>query len=355
MQLRSGSRLYSDVVSTSPPSITMTDNTAPASPQVTLISDNVTLPNFSGNGSESVHAFVRRISEECTRRNARTDAERLAILKSRICHDQSSLAGKLVKTDKFLSFTTFDGFTTALVSHFAGHSKLGATHSFLKVAQTITHITRSTADVYKAENIASSLSAELTEQLKSSNWIDADDNIKSDDFKRLISYFLFVLQLDSTTFSVASDIEFVKDDFLYDVCKKITEKSPPTAQPVSIIQQPPQSPAPHHSGHPPHSQTHSPSRSRSKARNQGQHRYYRSRSRTTRNVTCHRCGIKGHVSTNCRVLLDDKGQSNFNPDAYCSFHKKPGHTLSDCRAYNSQQPSYPPSGNEQRSEINHQT
>ena len=330
-------------------SITMSENQVPAAPQVTLINDNVSLPNFSGNGSESVHAFVRRISEECTRRSAHSDAEKLAILKSRICHDQSSLAGKLVKTDKFLSFTSFDSFTSALVSHFASHSKLGATHSFLKVAQTITHITRSTADVYKAENIASSLSSEITEQLKSSNWIDADGNVKACDFKRLMSYFLFILQLDSTTFSVASDIEFAKDDFLYDVCKKITEKSPPAAQSVSIVQQPTNSSAGHISGHSPQSQGQTPSRSRSKGRSRHHHR---SQSRTSRNVTCHRCGLKGHISANCRVMLDDNGQTKFNPDSYCSFHKKPGHTLSDCRAYQSQQPSHPPSGNAQRPEFN---
>ena len=98
-------------------------------PQVTLINDSVTIPPFSGTGSESVHTFVRRITEECTRRSARSDAEKLAILQSRICHEPSSVAGKLVKTDKFLSFTSYAEFTDALTSHFAGHSKLGATHS----------------------------------------------------------------------------------------------------------------------------------------------------------------------------------------------------------------------------------
>ena len=67
-------------------------------PQVTLISDNVSIPPFSGTNSESVHAFVRRVEDECTRRSAHCD-EKLAILKSRICHDPSSLAGKLIKKE----------------------------------------------------------------------------------------------------------------------------------------------------------------------------------------------------------------------------------------------------------------
>ena len=90
--------------------------------------------------------------------------------------------------------------------------------------------------MYKAENIASSLSAELTDQIKSSQWIDTDGTISSTDFKRLMSYFLFLVQLDSPTFTVASDIKSSKEDFLYDRCKKISEKSPPVSQPVSLVQ-----------------------------------------------------------------------------------------------------------------------
>ena len=316
----------------------------PVTPQVTLITDSVTLPPFSGNGSESVHTFVRRVSEECTRRSSHSDTEKLAILKSRICYDPSSLAGKLVKTDKFLSFTDYEEFTKALVSHFAGHSKLGATHSLLKVAQTLTLISRSTADVFKAENVASSLSTELTDQLKASAWIDKDDMIKSTDFKRLMSYFLFIVQLDSSTFNVASDIEFKKENFLYDVCQKITEKSPPAAQLVSVVH----TPHPQNTGQI-QSQSHSASRSRSHS--QSSHNpqsRYRSNSRNSRKVTCHRCGLKGHITNYCRVILDDKGQPQYNQNAYCSFHNRPGHTLAECRAYQSQQTTPQLSGNASR-------
>lgn len=309
----------------------------PQTPQVTLISDNVSIPPFSGTGSESVHAFVRRVAEECTRRSAHADAEKLAILKSRICHEPSSLAGKLVKTDKFLSFTTYDDFTAALIAHFSGHSKLGATHSFLKIAQTFTHIARSTHDVYKAENVASSLSAELTDQLKSSQWFDEKGTISSGDFKRLMSYFLFLIQLDSPTFTLASDIKFTKNEFLYDLCKQISEKSPPAPQPVNIVQSPQnvpnQSPDSHPRGPPPRSP--SPT-SRSRPLSHSYHRpqsRHRSQSRTSRNITCYRCGIKGHTSSNCRVLLDDQGRTQFNPDAFCSLHNKRGHSLAECRLY----------------------
>lgn len=306
--------------------------TQPA-PQVTLLSDPVTIPPFSGSGSESIHAFIRRVEEECTRRAVHTDPEKLAILKSRICQDPSSLAGKLVKTDKFLSFTTFSAFTTALTSHFAGHSKLGATHSLLKVAQTLTHITRSTSDVYKAENIASSLSNELTLQLKSSSWVDSNNKIDADDFKRLLSYFLFVTQLDTSTFAVASDIEFKKDDYLYDVCKKISEKAPPPALPVSAAQASPVN----SSGSSQRHHGHSPSRSRSQPRApRFQHSRPRSKSRN-RDVTCHRCGLRGHVLQFCHVALNDQGKPQFDPEAYCTFHNRPGHKLTECRAYQATQ------------------
>ena len=62
----------------------MSNDQSPRTPtlQVTLISDNVSIPPFSGTNSESVHAFVRRVADECTRRSAHSDAEKLAILKS---------------------------------------------------------------------------------------------------------------------------------------------------------------------------------------------------------------------------------------------------------------------------------
>ncbi|MPC37715.1 hypothetical protein E2C01_031205 [Portunus trituberculatus] len=241
---------------------TMANASAPTvpTPQVTLISESISIPPFTGIGSESIHQFIRRVGEECTRRNAHSDAEKLAILKSRICHDPSSLAGKLVKSDKFLSFDKYEDFTVALVSYFSSHSKLGATHSFLKVASSLTYLARTTADVYKAENVASSFSTELTDQLKSSQWFNGDGMLSSANFKHLMSYLLFVVQLDSSTFAVASDIEITEKDFLNDICKKISEKSPPAPQSISVAQTPPPTPVQ------PPTRNHSPSRGRSSSR-----------------------------------------------------------------------------------------
>ncbi|MPC73452.1 hypothetical protein E2C01_067781 [Portunus trituberculatus] len=254
-------------------SSTMTNGSAPnvPTPQATLISESISIPPFTGVGSESIHQFIRRVGEECTQRNAHSDAEKLAILKSRICHDPSILAGKLVKSDKFLGFDKYEDFTAALISHFSSHSKLGATHSFLKVASSLTYLAHTTADVYKAENVASSLSAELTDQRKSSQWFNGDGMLSSTNFKRLMSYLLFVIQLDSPTFAIASDIEFTEKDFLYDVCKKISEKSPPAPQSVSVAQTPPPTPIP------PSARTHSPSHGRSFSRPL-HHTQYRHRS-----------------------------------------------------------------------------
>lgn len=323
-------------------------------PQVTLISDSVSIPPFSGIGSETIHAFIRRVDEECTRRNAHTNAEKLAILKSRICHEPTSLAGKLVKCDKFLSFTTYADFSAALVSHFSGHSKLGATHSFLKIAQTLTSMARSTHDVYRAENVASSLSAELTEQLIASQCFDDHGKISSNEFKRLMSYLLFLVQLDSPTFKLASDIKFNHRQFLYDLCKQISEKSPPTPQPVSVVQSPPilpvQPPPGSHSHVPPPRSPSPISRSRPSSRSyhRSQSRHHSS-SRNSRPTSCYRCGIKGHSASQCRVVLDDQGRHQFNPDAFCSLHNKHGHSLAECRLYQYQLSSHSqPSGNAAR-------
>ena len=324
----------------------------PSSTKVTLISENVTFPPFTGHGPESVHAFIRRVKEECTRRSANSDVEKLAILKARICFESSSLAGKLAKSDKFLQFDKFDDFTAALCNHFAGHSKLGATHSLLKVAQSATQIARSTSDTYKAENIASSLSSELTSQLKDSTWFTGDQ-MSATDFQRLMSYFLFVLQLDSPTFAVASTIELKKSDFIYDICKKISEKSPPAPQPVHLAQ----SVAHGSSSQCPSPQSvsdRSSGRSRPVARQfqsarqpQSRHRS-QSRHSKDRNVTCHRCGLRGHISAFCRVTLDESGFAQYNPDAYCSLHDRRGHSLTDCRLHKQQMALRQPSGNASR-------
>ena len=301
-------------------------------PQVTLISESISIPPFTGVGSESIHQFIRRVDDECTRRNAHADAEKLAILKSRICHDPSSLAGKLVKSDKFLSFDKYDAFTSALISHFSSHSKLGATHSFLKVASSLTHLARTTSDVYKAENVASSLSGELTDQLKASKWFDDNDMISSTQFKRLMSYLLFVVQIDSPTFAIASDIEFTDKDFLYDVCKQISEKSPPAPQPVVSAQSTPFPLDQHRSSQAP--RAHSPFRGRSVSRSNSHSQYrQRSQSRSSKNVICQRCGLKGHPAYNCRVFLDENGRSQYDPHAFCSLHNRRGHSLADCRLH----------------------
>ena len=355
---------------------TMAEQPQIQTPQVTVISESVSIPPFTGTGSESVHQFLRRVEEECTRRSAKSSAEKLAILKSRICHEHSSLAGKLVKSDKFLSFVNYDDFATAFTAHFSSHSKLGATHSFLKVARSITQLARTTSDVYMAENVASSLSAELTTQLKDSQWIDDDDKLSATDFKRLMSYLLFVTQLDASTFATASDIEFRKNDFLYDVCKKISEKLPPSPQSVSAVEpslaalsiSPAQtsyqsspasygqspSPASHGQYQSTASQSQYLPRGRSNTRSPRHPRFQRPRSRSARNSRCHRCNLRGHFQQACRVVLNDQGRPYFDENAYCSLHKRQGHTLADCRLHQYQQSLSQPSGNASRHNFNPQ-
>ena len=318
-------------------------NAMPASTKVTLISENVPFPAFTGDGSESVHDFIRRIKEECTRRDATSDDARLAVIKSRISFESTSHAGKLAKSDKFLQFTKFDEFTAALLNHFAGHSKLGATHSLLKVAQSATQVMRSTDDVYQAENLASSLSSELTNQLKDSTWFE-DDKMSKANFQRIMSYFLFILQLDTPTFAVASKVEFNPSDYIYDICKKMSEKlpPPPALKPVHLAQ--PTDSRPSYRPSAPRSQPVSdqaPARGRYSVRTPPSPRQpsrHRSQSRHSRerNSTCHRCGLRGHIASFCRVTLDKYGAPQYDPDAFCTLHKRYGHSLADCRLHKQQ-------------------
>ena len=326
--------------------------------QVTLIPDTVSFPAFTGDGSESVHDFVRRVQDECTRRGVVSEDAKLAVIKSRISFEPTSLAGRLAKSDKFLQFTKLDDFAAELKKHFSGHSKLGATHSLLKVAQSATQVIRSVPDVFTAENFASSLAAELVTQLKDTTWFE-DDKMTTDKFQRIMSYFLFILQLDPPTFAVASKVEFTPPDFIYDICKKILEKAPPVTKPVHLAQTPHQQGPSHSPSYPPQhavSQGHARGRSPSRQSSSHQSSFRQSSSRPRslsrysrdRNSTCHRCGLRGHIASFCRVSLDENGFSQFDPDAFCSLHNRRGHSLADCRLYKQQvasRQSGSPSGN----------
>ena len=340
-------------------------NDNPQAPQVTLIPDTVSFPAFTGDGSESVHDFVRRVQDECTRRSVVSEDAKLAVIKSRISFEPTSLAGRLAKSDKFLQFTKLDDFAAELKKHFSGHSKLGATHSLLKVAQSATQVIRSVPDVFTAENFASSLAAELVTQLKDTTWFE-DDKMTTEKFQRIMSYFLFILQLDHPTFAVASKVEFNPPDFIYDICKKILEKSPPATKPVHLAQThhqqgPSHSPSlpPQHAVSQGHARgrsssrqfsSHQPSFRQSSSRQRSQSRYSRDR-----NSTCHRCGLRGHIASFCRVSLDENGCSQFDPDAFCSLHNRRGHSLADCRLYKQQvasrQSGSPPGNGPRRSQA----
>ena len=328
-------------------SLKMPGGDPPQPAQVTLIPDSVSFPAFTGDGSESVHDFVRRVQEECTRRSVIAEDAKLAVIKSRISFEPTSLAGRLAKSDKFLQFKKFEDFTSELKKHFAGHSKLGATHSLLKTAQSTTQVIRSVPDVFKAENFASSLAAELVTQLNDTTWF-VDEKMTKDNFQRIMSYFLFILQLDPPTFAVASKVEFSPSDFIYDICKKILEKSPLETKPVHLAQTPHQQRPPHSPSYPPqHADSQGHARGRSSSRQfHPQSRSFRqtssrhrsqSRHSRDRNSACHRCGLRGHISSFCRVSLDENGFPQFDPDAFCSLHNRRGHSLADCRLHKQQQ------------------
>ena len=180
-------------------------------------------------------------------------------------------------------------------------------------------------------------------------------------FQRIMSYFLFILQLDPPTFAVASKVEFSPTDFIYDICKKISEKAPPAAKPIHLAQPPPSQRLSHTPAYPPsyspqsvdgqgHARGRSPSRhshSQSRSFRQSTNRP-RSQSRYSRdrNATCHRCGLRGHIAQFCRVSLDKYGAPQFDPEAFCTLHNRRGHSLADCRLHKLQQlapPQSPPS------------
>ncbi len=109
-------RSHSALSSPSLPTTLSIENTT--TPRVILIHESHQLPNFSGAGTGTVHQFIQRIEEECTRRLATSDKEKISILKSRICHEPSSVADLLVKSDRFASLTTFDDFIAHLRNNF---------------------------------------------------------------------------------------------------------------------------------------------------------------------------------------------------------------------------------------------
>ena len=56
---------------------------------------------FTGNGEEPLQDFLKRIEEDCTRRSANTDHEKLAIFNALISYENDSFAGKVVRSTKF--------------------------------------------------------------------------------------------------------------------------------------------------------------------------------------------------------------------------------------------------------------
>ena len=324
---------------------TQATNVVQPQTQVTFISEGSNIPPFTGTGPESVQSFLRRVQDECVRRNAQTSVEKLAILKSRVSFEPHSLAGKLLKSDLFLELHTYDEFVAELHNHFRGHSLLGVTHSFLKIAQTMAHLTRSTHDVYQAVNVATSLSLELMDQLQKFDWFDADEKLSKTHLQRMMTYLMFIFQLDNQTFDVASSIDFDKNDHVYRVCKKIEDKAPPCPQKIHVVRSEQNESVSSHI-HPPtapvaHSERHesvsipSPSRGRSPAR---QNRPYRPRSisrhsRDRSRITCYRCGLAGHVANVCRVVLDESGNTRFDPDQFCIVHNLHGHSIENCRLH----------------------
>ncbi|MPC37568.1 hypothetical protein E2C01_031054 [Portunus trituberculatus] len=79
----------------------------------------------------------------------------------------------------------------------------------------------------RLKKLAISLSFELITQIHSSHWF-TDDKISKDEVKRLFVYLLFTMSLDVPNSKVISDIEFTKTNFIYDVCKQITDRRPLT-------------------------------------------------------------------------------------------------------------------------------
>ena len=310
--------------SSSSPSVS--DSQTP--PHITFIHEAQHLPPFTGDSHESVHSFLQRVDEECTRRLAHSDKERLSILKSRISYEPHSIAGMLVHSDKFTSLSSYDEFSSQFRDHFQSHSHLGASHSLHKVSKAILQHARSHSNPFRAENIASSLSSELVTQLESSDWFSGD-SLPKDDLKRLLAYLLFTTFLDNANFQIASTINFKKHDYVYDVCKIISEKQPVTSQPVTshpvhaLTQNSPELSSVTHRGRS-HNRSHSPRRFHS-----------RSHSRSRR-AFCSRCKCPGHYSDTCRVVLDSRGKRPYNSHQFCSFHNRVGHSLQDCRQYNAQ-------------------
>ena len=302
--------------------------TMPDGPQVTFIHESANLPNFTGDGSETVHAFIKRIEEECVRRSATSDKEKLSILKSRISFEPSSFAGILFKTDKFETLTTYDSIVNELRDHFSKHSKLGATHSLIKISRGIAKNIRSEINPYLACNAATQLGTDLVDQLDSTDWLE-DGKMSRENVKKLVMYIIFSTYMAESSFKLSCDFQFHPDDFILTICKSMAEKNPAIGtETVSVVSETSsRDPSPRRSNSP-------QARERTSRRYFSPGRRIRSRSQSrSRRITCHRCKLTGHIMSQCKVVLDSGGNNTFNPQSFCSFHQRTGHTLDECRTY----------------------
>ena len=323
--------------------ITPASSTPTATP--TLFHESVNIPNFTGAGPETVHHFIQRINEECIRRSATSDSQKLSVLKSRISCDISSHAGQMLRSGKFEEIEDYQTYVTELRNHFQGHSKLGVEHQLITASRRIKQTTYT--DPYGSENAATALSASMLDRLKDSEWV-TDGMMTLKDVRLLMGYLMYTGFLDQDCLKIASEIPFSKTDNLFDLSKKICEKRPeivPGAHPILVAKETVPPPPPTASSSSPSRQSRPFSRSRNFSRGRRQspspsnsrsrHENNRSKSRR-RNVQCDRCKLPGHVKIDCRVVLDSNGKSTYNPNAYCTHHNRVGHTLQDCRSFKSE-------------------
>ena len=167
---------------------------APAT-HINFINEPIIRPNFTGTGDESIHNFMDRINDECTRRNAFSDQKRLSILKSRISFEDNSTTGLLVRSDKSTSITTYNEFTSELIKHFQSHSTLGTTHSILKMTSSTLQNGYSFSNALHAKNFATTLSSEVVSQLKTSVWLE-NSSLSEEALQKLLAYMCFISVID---------------------------------------------------------------------------------------------------------------------------------------------------------------
>ena len=341
---------------------------------ITWVKEDVDHPKFTGKGVETLYDFFRRVDEEILRRKIVDDKEKIAVLKNRVTTDEENEVFLTLKIPVLCQEVNYDKFKKGL-SQALGHSKeKGLFHVIAKHTEEVikSHaFSRATPSLVKGYEAA----REICENIRGSPWVDKDDKMEMKQLEHVLTAIFFSLRIDPELRDAVRVYDFDPNTNISTIItqarahkqsfRNIEEKAYSTytsgrymKEPVrAVTQGVAQGPSrnsehsrrPHHRGRSTSRRRQTPNRGRSGSRSVSPSWRSRNRSFSRRrpDITCDRCRLKGHKSVDCRVRLDENGKAYFNPNQYCTYHKRIGHNIETCYKYKQTQ-----SGEDRRSSSN---